>query len=273
MGSALRDVLVVMQWDLMKLKNQKIFLAMRVTWFVIQVLVFARAVSYIVKRAVSELIGVDYYYFYLLGVYASLLYSTGISRGYIVAEEFDDGIVEYHLSLPVKRGVLAVGRILGSALSAVLFTLPMMLFVMLIVGLESPSSISVSTVLVSILAAVLFSVSIVGFVVLVVMGVRSTDLTDILMGAVDAVLIRLSTVFYPLPIIEASGIAPYYVAAALNPISHFADFLRILVFPEYELIAKHGVLPTLLYIAGLAAGLLILALEYYEKKLEAGGWK
>lgn len=273
MRNELKNMLVVAQWDLIKLKNQRIFLAMRLAWFTIQVLVFARAISYIVKQAVSEIIGVDYYYFYVLGVYTSLLYSTGISRGYIIADEFDDGIVEYHLSLPVKRSVLAIGRVLGSALSAVIFTTPMILVIMLALYFSKPFTLSPLSITAMVLSIMAFSIGVVSFVVLLVMKVRSTDATDILLGVIDAFLVRLSTVFYPLPVVEASGIQPYYVAVLVNPISHMTDFLRVLVFPEYELVLKYGLHASLLYVLGLAMGLLILAVEYFEKRLEAGGWK
>jgi ABC-2 type transport system permease protein len=80
-------------------------------------------------------------------------------------------------------------------------------------------------------------------------------------------------VFYPLPVIEASGIAPYYVIALMNPITNLADFLRILVFPEYYMVFKYGVAPIVVYMVAFSMGLLVLAVEYYERKLEAGGWK
>lgn len=267
--SNIRSILLVASWDLMKLKNQKVFLAMRVAWFTLQVLVFARAISFIVSQSILEYTGgVDYYYFYLLGIYTSLIYSTSISRGYVIADEFDDGIVEYHLSLPIKRGVFAVGRVLGSSLSTIIFTLPMMIVVYVILGVSNLFSI-----IVSLISALVFSIGVVSFVLLLVFSVKSTDLTDILVGAIDALLVRLSTVFYPLPVIEASGIAPYYVIALMNPITNLADFLRILVFPEYYMVFKYGVAPMVVYMVAFSMGLLVLAVEYYERKLEAGGWK
>lgn len=267
--SNIRSILLVASWDLMKLKNQKVFLAMRVAWFTLQVLVFARAISFIVSQSILEYTGgVDYYYFYLLGIYTSLIYSTSISRGYVIADEFDDGIVEYHLSLPIKRGVFAVGRVLGSSLSTIIFTLPMMIVVYVILGVSNLFSI-----IVSLISALVFSIGVVSFVLLLVFSVKSTDLTDILVGAIDALLVRLSTVFYPLPVIEASGIAPYYVIALMNPITNLADFLRILVFPEYYMVLKYGVAPIVVYMVAFSMGLLVLAVEYYERKLEAGGWK
>ncbi|MCC6053513.1 MAG: ABC transporter, partial [Desulfurococcaceae archaeon] len=114
---------------------------------------------------------------------------------------------------------------------------------------------------------------VVSLVILLVFTIKSTDLTDIIVGAIDALLVRLSTVFYPLPVIASTGIAPYYVAATLNPISHMSDFLRILVFPEYYLVAPYGPLASILYLVGFSMGLLLLAIEFYEKKLETGGWR
>lgn len=269
MQSTLKEILLISYWDIVRLKNQKVFLAMRIAWFTIQVLVFARVITHIVSQAVLQATGgVDYYYFYLLGIYTSLLYSTSISRGYIIAEEFDDGIVEYHLSLPVRRSVFAIGRVIGCAVSSILFTFPMMVLIFLIIGI-----LDLKLILLSTLSAVLFSTGVVSFVLLLVFGIKSTDLTDILIGAIDALLIRLSTVFYPLSFIMATGIAPYYYVALANPITHFSDFLRILVFPEYYLVAGHGSLASILFLLGFAFGLLIIAIEYYEKRLEGGGWK
>lgn len=269
MNNTLREIILIATWDIMKLKNQKVFLAMRIAWFTVQVLVFARVISYIVSSTVLESTGgVNYYYFYLLGIYTSLLYTTSISRGYIIAEEFDDGIVEYHLSLPVKRSTFAIGRVLGSSISSLIFTTPMMILVYLVLGVRD-----IMVITVSILAALVFSAGVVCFVLIVVFSFKSTDLTDILIGAIDALLIRLSSVFYPLPVILASGIAPYYIVALANPITHISDFLRILVFPEYYIVAGHGLIPSIVYILGFSMGLLIIAIEYYEKKLEGGGWR
>jgi len=258
-----RDVVHIIEWDLGRLKSQRVFIAMRLSWFIIQVFVFARAMSLIV----TQLAGIDYYKFYLLGIYVSILYSTSISRGYVIADEFDDGIVEYHLALPVKRSILVLGRVLGSSLAALLFTIPMMLVVLLAINEFNPIGI-----LVSLIVAYFFSMGVVGFVILVVTSVKSTDATDILFGTIDAILVRLSSIFYPLPVIQALGLAPYYFTALLNPLTSIADFIRILFLPEY---IAYTISPyaLLLYLIGFTAGMIILAIEHYVKKLEAGGWK
>ncbi|MCY0868413.1 MAG: ABC transporter [Desulfurococcus sp.] len=265
MPGRLTSLLHVMEWDLRRLWSEKVFVTMRFTWFAIQVLVFARAISLIVSSRMVA--GVNYYDFYLLGIYVSALYSVSISRGYVIADEFDDGLVEYHLSLPIERWILVLGRILGSSLSALVFTIPMMLVVVLAIGYVNPFSL-----LTSILMAYVFSIGVVSLVITVVMRMKSTDITDILFGTIDAILVRLSSIFYPLPVIEASGLIAYYYAALANPISSIADFLRLLLLPEYTLYAMSPQ-ALVIYILGFSMGLAVLAIEYYARKLEAGGWK
>lgn len=257
----LRDIAVIVAWDLRKLARQTVFVAMRTTWFVLQVLVFGYAISRIVS-----LPGVNYYDFYLLGVYTALLYSVGVARGYDIADEFDEGIVEYHLSLPVKRSSLAVGRVLGGSISTFLFTLPMMAFVLAMVGPPDPAAVAASLA-----SAFAFSLGVVGLVISVVLSVKSTDATDILFGALDALLVRLSTVFYPAPIL--AKVLPYYYAALANPISHMSDLLRIALLPESAVIAMAPWPASAAYVAGLAVGLSYLALYIFSRRLEAGGWR
>jgi len=189
-----KAVLRVVEWDLMKPKRQKAFMAMRTAWFIIQTLVFGYTISKITRPD----IGVDHYTFYLLGLYTALLYSASIARAYIIADEFDDGIIDYHLSLPLKRSVLAAGRVIGGAVSTIIFTVPMMVFILYLAGGLEPISL-----LTSIASAFAFSTGVVSLVVIIVMKHKSTDTTDILFGTIDAILVRLSSVFYPLPINKA----------------------------------------------------------------------
>lgn len=262
---SLADLAHVIELDLRRLWNDRFHVAMRFTWFTLQVLVFARALSHIVSSRAVE--GLDYYSFYLLGVYVAALYVSGISRGYAITEEFDDGLVEYHLSLPVERRVLVLGRILGSSLAALFSTIPMMLIVLLALR-----SFNVLSILVSILAAYIFSIGVSSLVIAVVMKFKSMDATDILFGAIDAILVRLSSIFYPLPVVEATGLTVYYYAALVNPLSSMADFLRTLFLPEYGLY-KASPCILVVYLLGFSMGMAVLAIEYYARRLEAGGWR
>jgi len=260
----LRHFLLLVLWDLNKMRRRVVFVAMRVAWFAIQVGVFGLAFSYMVQQLKS---GVDYYRFYLLGVYTSILFSMTVARAYDIAEEFEEGLIDYMLSLPIDRRVLAVGRAIGGGISSFLFALPMYIIVLLLLG-----DIQALPVVISVAAALLFALSVSGLVMSVVLSVKSTDATDILFGALDALLIRLSTVFYPAAVI--SKYAPYFYVALVNPISHAADLMRtIFFFDEFRGLLIADPIAMALYVAGLAVGLSTVATIIVEKRLEGGGWR
>lgn len=255
-------------WDVRKVARYKAFLVMRFAWFVVQVSVFAVLITYLVSIRPSSGPGISYYEFFLFGAYTSLLFSISMFRGYEIAEEFEEGIVEYHLSLPIKRRALAVGRAVGGGVASFVYTLPMLAFIAALLGIRDPAALALAAG-----SSLLFSIGVVGLAINVVFGLKSGDRTDILFGIVDALLVRLSTVFYPLPALAAVG-PHYYYAAAANPLSSLADFLRSLFFFE-DLRAFLALSPELMisYIAGFSTGLSALAVAFIEKRAEGGGWK
>jgi ABC-2 type transport system permease protein len=91
------------------------------------------------------------------------------------------------------------------------------------------------------------------------------------MGVIDALLIRLSTVFYPAPIL--AKIMPYYYSSLANPVTSLSDFLRVLFIPEYVVYTSLPPQAQIAYIVGLAVGFSYLAIYIVSHKLEAGGWR
>jgi len=263
----LRALLLVTLWDVRKVARYKVFLLMRFAWFIVQVSVFAVLISYLVTIRSLGTSGIGYYEYYLFGAYTALLFSISMFRGYEIAEEFEEGIIEYQLSLPIKRRILAIGRTIGGGIASFIYTLPMMLFILLLLGITNPVLIAIA-----ILSALAFSIGIVGLAINIVFGLKSGDKTDILFGVVDALLVRLSTIFYPLPFL--SVFPPYFYAAMYNPLSNMADFLRALFFFQDLKIFIHAPPENLIsYIVGLAVGLSILAMLFIERRVEGGGWK
>jgi ABC-2 type transport system permease protein len=254
-------------WDLSQMKRRTVFVAMRISWFILQVAVFGLAVSAMVRFRGVVAQGMDYYHYYLFGVYASMLFSISVSKAYDVAEEFEEGMIEYLLSLPIRRRVLALGRAVGGGLAAFIFTVPMLLAVFALLGACDPLA-----MLISLLAALIFSVGVTGFVISIVLSLKSSDSTDIFFGVLDALIIRLSTVFYPAVVI--SKVAPYYYASLLNPVSHFVDLLRTaFFFEEFKAISVADPHVMAAYLLGFAAGVASLAVYVVERRVEGGGWK
>ena len=267
MREDLRSLFLIILWDVRKVARYKVFLLMRFAWFIVQVSVFAVLISYLVSIRTLGISGIGYYEYYLFGAYTALLFSISMFRGYEIAEEFEEGIIEYHLSLPVRRRILAFGRTIGGGIASFTYTLPMMIFIIFLLRIMDPFSIAIA-----ILSALAFSIGIVGLAINIVFGLKSGDRTDILFGVVDALLVRLSTIFYPLPFLSA--IPPYFYAAMYNPLSNMADLLRALFFFQDLSIFIHTAPEYMAsYIVGLAAGLSILAMLFIERRAEGGGWR
>ncbi|WP_236944921.1 ABC transporter permease [Infirmifilum uzonense] len=263
----LRGLWLLVIWDLNRMKSRTLFVVMRVSWFALQVSLFGLALSAMVRFRAIAGTNLDYYHFYLFGIYTSMLFSISVSKAYDIAEEFEEGTIEYLLSLPFPRRVLALGRSIGGGVASFLFTLPMFAFIVYLLGSYDPVALTVSMI-----SALAFSIGVVGFVLTVVLSLKSSDSTDIAFGLLDAILVRLSTVFYPALVL--SKIAPYYYAALVNPLSHMSDLLRtIFFFEEFKAIAVAN--PDLMaaYVFGLAVGLSTLAVLVVEKAVEGGGWK
>jgi len=263
----LRALMLTILWDVRKVARYKVFLIMRFAWFVVQVSVFAVLVSYLVSIRPGGSVGAGYYEFYLFGAYTALLFSISMFRGYEIAEEFEEGIIEYHLSLPIRRRILAIGRTIGGGVASFIYTLPMMVFILLILRIADPIAIAVA-----ILSALAFSIGVVGLAINIVFGLKSGDRTDILFGVVDALLVRLSTIFYPLPFL--AYFPAYFYAAMLNPLTSIADFLRALfLFEDLKLFIYLPPAQMISYIVGLAVGLSTLAMLFIERRAEGGGWR
>ncbi len=262
----LRQLYLVILWDIRKIARYRFFLLMRFSWFIIQVSIFAVLISSLVavRRGFTEF---NYYQFYLFGVYTSILFSIALFRGYEIAEEFEEGIIEYQLSLPIKRKILAIGRSIGGGIASFIYTLPMFAFVVFMLGVYN-----VAAILISMFGALLFSIGVVGLAASIVLFAKSGDVTDILFGIIDALLLRLSTIFYPAVVL--SVFQPYYYAAIVNPLSHITDLIRVFFFFEdFRYITISDPLSMAMYILGFSIGLSSLTILLIEKKVEGGGWK
>jgi len=263
----LRALLLMILWDVRKVARYKVFLLMRFAWFAVQVSVFAVLMSYLVAIRPSPSSGASYYEYYLFGAYTALLFSISMFRGYEIAEEFEEGIIEYHLSLPVRRRILAIGRTIGGGIASFTYTIPMMAFILAILRISNPL-----LIVIAMLSALAFSIGIVGLAINIVFGLKSGDRTDILFGVVDALLVRLSTIFYPLPFL--ASVPAYFYAAAANPLTSMADFLRALfLFEDLKAFLYLSREEMISYILGLAVGLSVLAMLFIERRAEGGGWR
>ena len=244
--------------DLSRISRYKFFVAMRFIWFIIQVGVFGILMSRLVTIE-------NFFYYYIVGVYVSILFSITVFTAYDIIEEAESGFFDYLLSLPIKRWELVLGRSIGSGLTAVVYTLPMCLFVLFLAG-----TLTLPTLLIAISSSIVFTVGISGLVITVILMIKSTDITDILFGAVNAILVRLSTIFYPIAVMPDF----YKPFAISNPISHVSELLRSVIVPEvYWKLASISPGAAIAFLLGFATIAFTVGVLVFERTIQGGGWK
>lgn len=254
----MRGAVSLVKRELSKTKRYKFFIAMRFTWFAVQVAVFGAVMSRIVTIP-------RFYEFYLVGVYSSILFTLSVYISYEILEEAEDGLFEYFLSLPMGRWEFVMGRSVGCAISSLAYTVPMLLLVLLLLENLSPFS-----VMLSLFSSLLFAIGISGIVITFVSLVKSSDVSDIIFGAVDAIFVRLSTAMYPLSVMPSY----YRTLSMANPITQLAEFLRYAISPEvfsYTCFEPPG--SAMAFLLGFSISAFMIGVLVFERKVEGGGWR
>jgi ABC-2 type transport system permease protein len=233
---------------------------MRAIWFVSQIVLF----GLIASRMITGI--PDYFQYYVAGLSVMTLYSTAIFIGFDLYEEAEHGVFEYLLSLPVSRRQLVLGRSIGGGLRAFIYVGPLIAVSLYVIGSISPLSF-----LISLFALFLFAFGMSGMSITIAVLIKSSDRFDIFMGILDALIVRLSTVMYPLAIIQASN--PLYGGVAnFNPVTFAADLFRWGTGVEGIITLSNPLLP-LLGIIGFFSFFTFVGVIVYDKRIEGGGWQ
>jgi ABC-2 type transport system permease protein len=239
----------------------KFLIVMRTIWFAAQISFFGIIVS---RLVVVDLQGV-YFHYYVAGIIVMMLYSTSVFIGYDIFEEAEHGVFEYLLSLPVSRRELVVGRSIGGGIRSFVFVGPLIVIALAILGIANPINL-----VISLLALFFFAFGVSGMSITIAVALKSGDRFDILMGVLDALIIRLSTVMYPQIFIQDAS--PVYAAIAnFNPVSFASDLFRWGAGIE-----EYLAFTPLTAIAGLAIFFVtftFVSIAIYERRLEGGGWQ
>ncbi len=254
-------MLSIVERDLRMFLQYKFLLVMRVIWFAAQVSFFGIIVS---RLVVSSLQGV-YFHYYIAGLIVMMLYSSSVFIGYDIFEEAEHGVFEYLLSLPVSRRELVLGRSVGGGIRSFIFVGPLIAIALAIVGIANPINL-----VIALSALFLFAFGVSGMSITIAVALKSGDRFDILMGVLDALIIRLSTVMYPQIFIQNAN-QLYAAIAEFNPVSFASDLFRWGVGIEDYLM-----LTPLAAILGLAiffATFTLIGVTIYERRLEGGGWQ
>jgi ABC-2 type transport system permease protein len=208
----------------------------------------------------------NYFGYYVGGLSVMTLYSAAIFIGFDIYEEADHGVFEYLLSLPVSRRQLVVGRAIGGGIRSFIYVGPLIAVSLYVIGALNPLQF-----LVSLLSLFLFSFGVSGMSIMIAVTLKSSDRFDILMGTLDALIIRLSTAMYPLAVVQKAN--PIYGnIAQFNPVTFAADLFRWGTGLESIITLSNPLIP-LLGIVAFFSIFTFLGIIVYEKHVEGGGWQ
>src|SRR5256886_14687363 len=130
--------------------------------FIIQLFVFAYLISGLVISYP------DYFRYYAVGAVVSTVASISFIIGYDIFEEAEEGLLDYLLTLLIPRREFIIGRALGGAVRAMIYTIPMFVIVAVLENFANPLSLIAAFLDMSLLA---FGVT--GLSITVAVSVRS----------------------------------------------------------------------------------------------------
>jgi ABC-2 type transport system permease protein len=244
----------------------KFLIILRAIWFVAQVAFFGIIASRMID---PELPLADIYFeYYVAGVVIMMLYSTSVFIGYDIFEEAEHGVFEYLLSLPVSRRELVLGRSIGGGIRSFVFVGPLIAIALFVIGLTNPLNF-----LIAFLALFLFAFGVSGMSITIAVAIKSPDRFDILMGAFNAFIVRLSTAMYPQAIVQKTSQA-YAALAQFNPITFASDLFRWGTgIEQYLTIDPMMPLSAIIGLVIFFSIFTFIGVTIYEKRLEGGGWQ
>jgi len=249
----------VVERDIRLFFQYKFLIIMRAIWFVSQIALFGLIASRMINVP-------DYFQYYVAGLSVMTLYSAAIFIGFDIYEEAEHGVFEYLLSLPVSRRQLVLGRSIGGGLRSFIYVGPLIGVSLYVIGSINPLGF-----LVSLFALFLFSFGVAGMSITIAVMIKSSDRFDILMGVLDALIVRLSTAMYPQAVVQAAN--PLYGGvASFNPVTYAADLFRWGTGLEAIITLDNPLMP-LLGIIGFFAFFTFVGVIIYERRIEGGGWQ
>src|SRR5881396_2952376 len=180
--------------------------------FVIQLFVFAYLISGLIHVP-----GLNFFQYYAVGSVVATIASISFVIGYDIFEEAEERGLDYLLNLPISRRQFIIGRALGGAVRAMIYTIPMFLVVALMEKFSNPLSLSFA-----IFDLFLLAFGVTGLSITMAVSVRSANRFDVTLALLELAVSRASTALYPL------AFMPSYVAAfaPYSPVTFAADSMR-----------------------------------------------
>jgi ABC-type polysaccharide/polyol phosphate export permease len=187
------------------------------TTFLIQIGIYGAIISQLVT---APGIG-DYRQFYAVGLVIMITFDMGTHTGRHFVEDAHEGRLPYLLSLPISRSQLFLTIALqGGVELALMLAVPLTVALLVIGNLTWISVIACVITLFGLgfgVAGLMLALSFIAF--------KSSDLYSAIVTGLSALIIRFSTVLYPLIFLPAQ----YDTAASFSPLTYGSDLVRLIL--------------------------------------------
>jgi hypothetical protein len=181
-------------------------------FFAFQFFVYGQLMAALVTRLDG------YLFYYGTGLLIIILFDTASWAGRSFVESAHEGRLKYLLSLPIERSRLMLERLALGVVVSLFRLIPPLIVILWLQGLLTPAVLVTAVVEVALLG-----VGIIGLMVaLSFIAFKSFDIYSAVVAGMSALLIRFSTIYYPL------GYMPPVIADVSlgNPMTYGTDLLR-----------------------------------------------
>jgi len=182
-------------------------------FFAFQYFVYGQLISSLVNPAVMT----NYYFYYGTGILIIMTFNVSTWAGRRFVEGAHEGRLRYLLSLPFTRGELFLEQVLlGLAVNLIRIGPPLVLMLWLakMPPIMLATSVAVLLAMSFGIMGIMISLSFIAF--------KSFDIFSAIVASTSAILIRFSTVLYPLALMPSA----YGTVARFNPLTYGSDLLR-----------------------------------------------
>lgn len=213
----MRNVIRIIWFDLKQELRPPIWILLEWVTFGVQLFMYSALISRLITVTALS----NYQQFYAVGYIIMITFNIGSHTGRHFVEHAHEGRLPYLLSLPISRWKLFLSVMLeGTAELSLLLVVPLSVTLLIIGNFTVLSIISVILTLFCLgfgVSGIMLALSFIAF--------RSTDIYTAIVTALSTLIIRFSTVFYPLMFLPAS----YATAATFSPLTYGSDLVRLIL--------------------------------------------
>jgi hypothetical protein len=231
-----------------------VWIALEWVTFSVQVFIYAALITYLVNVSASQI--ANYQQFYAVGFIVIMTFDVGSHAGRQFVEHAHEGRLPYLLSLPISRTKLFLSiAIQGGFELALMLMVPFTVVLFLLGNLTGVSIAGAAVTLFTLgfgVAGLMLGLSFIAF--------KSSDLYSAVVTGLSALVVRFSTVLYPLTVLKTAQPA-YASVAVFSPLTYGADLTRLFLGFNPSLLLNPTVAVTVLIalaVATLGLGTVLL---------------